>query len=227
MNRNLIGLILLVSGLHLVAQNSDMSVNPTVSDQLILKLDLSQAINPVDPSILLGVEYRPFDSYSFTTELGWIQELRGESNSSIQQGFKIREELRKYIGASGQEKVNGYFGISLFYRNVEVDDEFSYGFGCDGPRFTCDYIKYQNANIQTHRYGGILKLGMLSTQTDRWLIEADIGFGFLYLLRRTSSPLEGGTVYTNDSFYHGDNLGWSAAPTFNARIGYVLSKKRD
>ncbi|MEQ9307422.1 MAG: hypothetical protein RJQ14_26145 [Marinoscillum sp.] len=203
------------------AQQSSDSLS--LRNDLVLKLDLTNAVNPIDPGLLLGMEIRFNEKHSFTQEIGWIMGLKDEDNLKQEfVGFKVREEWRIYKQAElwpGQY----YFGANLFYRYVKLRDQITVGHNCfDDSSWSCDYVMYDIEEIQTHQFGGVLKVGMQKKITDRVLIETDAGLGIQHLIRSEFSNQGNVVDYEFNRIYGEDYLGSRPYLTFNAKVGYKI-----
>lgn len=205
-----------------MAQHREEEPQPHIG--MSVKLDLTNAVNPIDPGLLLGVELPIGDKYSFTQEVGWILGLRDEViDDQDFTGFKIREEVRMY----GLLDVPGggyyYFGLNAFYRYLNMEDGFTVGYGCSNDfRWSCDYVQFVRGKVTAHQIGGLGKFGIRSQVTDRLFIEADAGLGISYQTRG-SLPIDGHLVDEDGNrFYGEDYLGSRPYAAFNARLGYLF-----
>ncbi|MEQ8473267.1 MAG: hypothetical protein RIC35_18875 [Marinoscillum sp.] len=202
------------------SQKSD-SVN--LRNPFYLKLDISNVVNPIDPGILMGLELKFKEKFSFTQEFGWILSLKDEDNIKQEfTGFKVREEFRVYKGFNdwaGQY----YFGVNAFYRYINLRDRVTLGTNCSEKfSWSCDYVRYDVQEITVHQFGGAFKIGLQKNVASNILIEVDVGLGIQNVSRSEFSNPGEMVDYEFNRVYGEDYLGTRSYPTFNAKVGYQI-----
>lgn len=218
---------LLTAGAQAKEEPISKADHPLAANKLNLKLDAANVVNPVDPSILLSLEYQFRTWVSFSQEVGTVMAVRDESGlvENGWLGFKLREELRFYLNTGSSENALGYLSFNALYRYLSLGESVTIGYGCeDSWQGSCDYLMASQSDVISHRYGGGVKVGLIKPVGDRLTIEADLGMNLLYL-QLDRQETEGVTYYYNNDFLSDDQRGWRYEPSFNARIGYVLFKR--
>lgn len=207
------------SVLNLFGQDSLQIASP----RLAFKVDLANAVNPKDQTLLFGIEYFLTPSWSFSQEVGMITAIRDERIYGSFNGFKLKEELRYYFSLGKSDHF--YTGLNVFYRNLNVQDQIVLGYDCTNQwSQSCTFIEYYDQPIQTHQYGATLRLGVHQRLSSHLMIETDVGLGFSSII---SDEVEtGGAEFVdNYSVYYGrDAEGMRAYTSIQARVGYYLIK---
>ncbi|WP_421869371.1 DUF3575 domain-containing protein [Marinoscillum sp.] len=213
-------LLSFTSVLNLFGQDSLEFASP----RLGLKVDLANAVNPKDQTLLFGIEYFLTPSWSFSQEVGVITAIRDERIYGSFNGFKLKEELRYYFSLGKSDQF--YTGLNVFYRNLKVQDQIVLGYDCTNQwSQSCAFIEYYDQPIQTHQYGATLRLGVHQRLSSHLMIETDVGLGFSSII---SDEVEtaGAEFVDNYSVYYGrDAEGMRAYTSIQARVGYYLIKR--
>lgn len=197
------------------------SVSDLFSQDLInAKVDFSNIINPVDPSLLVSVEWLMTPQVSLSQEAGLVTGLRLAEETTHFKGVKVREELRYYMAAfGGDNRVYGSFNVS--YRYLGVNDRYTLGYGCDEFE-NCDYYRSFNGTIKTDRYAAQMRLGLNSRLSDRLFMEIDFGFGMQQYDLRRSSALDEGRFMENNRFFEEGDFGRQPYLTMSGKLCYSV-----
>ncbi len=200
--------------------------HPIYNNTLIGKLDVSNVVNPRDPSILMSLEYQFKQGVSFTQEFGAVISARGTENTDHGlKGFKAREELRFYLRPIDFEEGMAYLSLNGMLRFLNMGDQVTLGYGCaDGDYWSCDFVKSATNDVKTMRYGGAAKIGIIKPVTDRLTLEADVGLSLQYndVVDDFHKDI---TLFFDNNAAFSEWVGWWMEPVFAARIGYVIGKK--
>jgi len=203
---------------------ADDSSNQIVSKgALIAKIEVANLINPVDPTLLLALEYQFHDKMSLSQELGVITGFRGETNLLDDFiGFKLREEFRLYFNKSVlPDELFSYLSVSGGYRFMNLQRTGNVGIGCTGEDlWSCDYIRQLNEPVNSHRFDGTLKIGIIKSVLPKITLEGDVGLRFSYLNFQVED--EEDLVFFFDSNTNDQKEGFSVLPVVSIKIGYRL-----
>ncbi|MFY0606972.1 MAG: hypothetical protein JXR10_09660 [Cyclobacteriaceae bacterium] len=197
----------------------------TTSDKggLILKVDVGNIVNPIDPTLLLALEVPLSKSVSFSQELGLVTGFRSEVNIFDEFiGFKVREEMRVYIDWMSKENGKAFMSINAMYRFMDFTPDGNLGVGCaDGDYWSCQYIKQIDGPIRSHKIGGEIKFGYQMNVTPRMTLEGDAGLRVSELIYSSDSGED--VIFFFDTNYPTEQeTGFSTTPVFSIKIGYKL-----
>lgn len=195
------------------------------SSSLWLKLDFSNAVNPVDGSLLASVEYRSSPRFSFTQEVGYI--FNYDREVKVRGGWKIREELRVY-SQPFDNGIQPYASVNLALRWLNSKNvTYIVGTGCDDEQLSssCDFIKQETGALNHYQYAAHLRFGVTKPVSERLSIDVDAGFGVQYLTRSNQSLDDNETVFFTSDIYSYDQTGSKAYLTYNAKLAYRLFVK--
>lgn len=206
-------------------EDTSREEHPLSANKLVLKVDLANAVNPSDPSALLSIEYQFRTWVSFTQEVGMVTGIRGEhSEGPHYAGYKLREELRLYVDPGLAGDALGYVSFNATYRHLNLDENVTLGYDCWSDFMgSCEYLKFGESNLKSHRYGGTIRLGLARPVTNRLVMEADVGLGLSYMTLNRQENRDVTFFYPNNYLFD-EQKGWHIQPSFSAKIGYVLSK---
>ncbi len=227
--RNSIILICLLLGLRAIGQNNisedESNVALPEGKVTLLKLDVSNIINPIDPTLLLALEYRFNAKLSFSQEAGIITgSRRNEDITDGFIGFKVREELRYYWESDIAENVQPYLGFSAAYRYMTLRERGNVGYGCSNSSlWSCDYIQELNDPVTSHLIGGLIRMGLLTYVMPRLSLEGDFGFSMSYLSFDRNHG-KNVTYFFDESMVNEQPRGFNLLPNFSIKVGYLLGQ---
>lgn len=225
----LLTVLILVSGRLCDAQvgQEEKSQHPVSANAVTLKGDLTNIVNVNDPALLLSIEYQFRTWVSFTQEAGVLFDVNEDSSPESFSGYKIRDELRAYFHPLAFENGLMYVGVNALYRSMNLGENITVGYGCqNGWMYSCDYLKSMGREVKSQKIGGGLRLGMIKPMGQRLTLEADIGCSLTYHDLGVAQEPSGVTYFTDDALLNWDPEGWWLRPSFNARLGIVLFKRK-
>jgi hypothetical protein len=219
-------LVILFSSSAQYIEGDSVKTHTILQNKISAKIDVSNVVNPRDPSLLMSLEYQYKEGVSFTQEFGLVMDARGtEGSDDGLKGFKAREELRFYLKTTNFEDGIAYLSINGLLRFLNMGDQVILGYGCeDGDYWSCDFVKGPSTDVKTMRYGGAAKVGIIKPVTDRLTLEADVGLSLQYNNVVDDYHTDITLFFDNNSAYN-EWVGWWMEPVFAARIGYVIGKK--
>lgn len=201
--------------------------HPLMDNLWNAKVDVSNIVNPKDPSLLMSLEYMFNNNLSFSQELGGILGNRqSEDSYGGFKGVKVREELRMYLTPLSFENGYTYISVNALYRFLNMGNRVTLGYDCtDDSQNSCSYLKQATTDLKSSKYGGAVRFGMMKPVSSRLTLEADFGLSLQYQ-NLTNDYHQDVHIFMNNSFLNQEQTGWSFEPSFSAKIGFVLSKKK-
>ncbi|MEP0366734.1 MAG: hypothetical protein ABJN36_01395 [Cyclobacteriaceae bacterium] len=215
--------------LFLVSINSYSQSLDFENPGAIIKLDLANAINPIDPSLLICVEHFPSNGgFSLVHEAGFVVAVYDNSLFSensyvdVAKSFKTRHELRFYIGEWGGLRVvtKPYLSADYQYRYLAVNEKYILQVDCGEG---CYYYRNFDGNIPTTRHMVQLHFGMQWLLSPKLSFDVNYGVGrYLYQVKR--SAIYDGRFVESYRYMREDRLGLKTIVTAQMKLGYVINK---
>ncbi|MEO9477053.1 MAG: hypothetical protein ABJG41_16025 [Cyclobacteriaceae bacterium] len=220
-----------LSFMYLLVFTVDSICQPLAFDEprAIIKLDLANAINPIDPSLLLCVEHFPSSGrFSLVHEAGFVVAVYDNSLFSensyvdIAKSFKTRHEMRFYLGEweGLRTTTKPYMSVDYQYRYLSVNEKYILQVDCgDG----CQYYRNFDGNIPTTRHMVQLHFGMQWLLSPRISFDLNYGIGrYFYKVKR--SAIYDGRFVESYRYLREDRLGLKTIVTAQMKLGYVINK---
>lgn len=208
----------------------------------IVKLAPANLIDPINPSIQLGIERRINVNNSVQVELGYILPsdiLYHDSNDSTvfpnYSGLKARIEYRRDLSACGEinnmikstfcDTKGAYLATELMYTYNRYDRMLGYNYPTNTLGIIPDYC--EKVKVDRQVIGLNLKLG-LQQNLGRFVFECYMGIGIKYKMVKhlgRSNYNDKWTSGRHPNIYSGADLPgnyWTASIPFNVKIGYMF-----
>lgn len=184
---------------------------------LLIKGEMANLINPVDPSLLGSIEFFPLKQLSFSQEFGYVTNIRSYKNVDLVRSFKMRQEVRYYLPFD-LKRTRFFARIDYQYRLLVVNERYVLGYECNGD---CEYYRNFSGDFKTDRHAWQVGWGISSRLTERFFLEGDFGLGrYRYTLDR--SAIGEGQLIENDRFLEEEVFGNHPYITFRAKLGYMI-----
>ncbi len=202
---------------------NDSSNTAVDKNKMIAKIEVGNIINPVDPTLLLALEFPLNERVSFSQELGLVMGYRGDQSILDEFiGFKVREELRFYFDNMSFGEARPFLSLSGMYRFMTITQAGNVGYGCtSGDLWSCDFLQQAEEAIDSHQFGGALKFGFVKTVLPRLTLEGDAGLSLRYLNFQDNQGSDVTYFFRNDVNLN-QTSGASVVPVFSIKIGYKL-----
>lgn len=167
-----------------------------------------------DAGIMLGLNYRWAEKYSFSLEPTWVffssfessnPELNGPS------GIRVRADFRFHLTNRRKGNPDFFIGPEFHYKYVTRQKNSVFGINCQSGQ--CAYFQNANYTEVKNEIGGFAKAGLLLPlsfidKSDRFLVEIYGGIGAKRLkFKETELPIGGSFVNlpNRDIFDFGNN----------------------
>lgn len=188
MSRILLILLGLALPLSLFAQEDSLTETKSADKGMVnIKVDYANLINPIDPTLLVSLEYYLRPSFSISPEFGYIGQLPNKEYDDRFSGWKFRQEFRYYLSGMVDESTITYISINLMYRSLQARGDYIVGYGCNASGRGCEYYQNLNGSVANNRFAALLRFGIFSYLSDRIFLEFDYGAGLRY--NREAGPI--------------------------------------
>ena len=224
MIRTSLFILTLLGSLHFVFGQDRV---PEIGPDLVIKNGTSSLLNPVLPSVTLGLEYYISNDLSIHVEGGPAINFRflaDKPEFDKTSGYRLNAAIRKYFYPVAFDHtgffMEGY--VSWFTIDATIAGDFRRNneFG--------RYVQRLNYNMERNRGGIHGNFGFQSIDRGGFTIELGMGIGALWRQDRYSGVPDDAKIITNGSVYFSynnlrDDGEWIIAPAFYMKMGYALS----
>lgn len=220
-------LLLVMMRVSTSAQTQDTLYTIKIFPILNARVDCSNLINPIDPSLLFSIEAYPFVPWvSVVQEAGYVVDMvKGDGNENIVNSFKYRTELRfnnAYRMYDDSFWFNVFLGLNYQYRELTFREEYIFGYECETG--DCAYYQNYKGNIPTKRYSYQIWSGA-QLFAKRFVMELGYGFGYSYL-KIDDERLQEGKIIQENKFLKQSDIGGHLDFYLSYKIGYVIFWKK-
>jgi hypothetical protein len=139
-----------------------------------IRLNPTGLLDPAEPNLSVGYEYRFHESWAVATDLAWVFFSRYVSNTKHTNGIIFRSAIRRYIGPLKHT----FLDAELHYKYVVSSIEDWLGRDCVNGVPT--YEEFANFHYLRQAIGLNLKIGEQSKmfKNDKFWFEYYLGLGF-------------------------------------------------
>ncbi len=221
--KRLIYLSILIFTLSNVFGQSTIPTN-TETPASILKIDLLNVLNPIDPSVLVSIEHFPSNQkISLIHEAGVVVDIRQYEQVDLVKSFKTRHELRYYF--EGLFENTGipvpYVSADIQYRYLVVNERYVLGYQCEED---CNYYRNFKGNIPTNMWTYQVRFGSQTSFGKRLVFDVNFGFGQRsYTVKR--SAVYHGSFIDDERFISENKLGTRLVLSAQGKLGWTFPSK--
>lgn len=196
----------------------------------ILKFSHLSLIDPLQ-TIQLALEHPLGRRISLQHEGGYVigyddfNIFSGDDPYTRVRGFRLRNELRIYMSALSENRLDGfYFAPEFLYNFVRFDKTSSIGRDCNG-NWNCQYYQYMSYRAQKQVFALHFKIGYQEIFLERVVFDIYGGYGWRHIKELNVHPPEGlqpGDRFQFDGAQYLDNR---ISISLGFKLGYLLGKR--
>lgn len=200
------------------AQNVHKTVFPPPDH--FIRLNPTGLLDPLDPNLSLGYEYRFHEDWAVAADLAWVFYSRYSANTKHANGFIFRPAMRRYIGL----RKHSFLDAELHYKYVVSTIEDWLGRECvnDVPAFE----EFTTFHYLRQSLGSNLKCGEQAriSRNNKFLFEYYLGLGLRWNVQKVLN--EPHSCYTHATNFTNQPIAdrWFAiAVPFGFRLVYRIN----
>jgi len=185
-----------------------------------IRLNPTGLLDPVEPNLSAGYEYRFQEDWAVTADLAWIFYSRYSANTKRADGFILRSAIRRYIGPLKQ----AFLDAELHYKHVVSTIEDWLGRDCVNG--SASYEEFTTFYYLRQSIGPNLKIGEESriSRNNKFWFEYYLGLGFRWNSQQVLNDPHACYKYANELMNQAHDSRWvSVAVPMGIRLLYRLN----